>query len=214
MRNKQYLLHVVAAVIVGAAFLCSCAGSPPLAGSATKQPAAAKAAAQTPSTVGGSLASGPFPKEAELSPFARLGLASLSTFELSNGIPVVVRKNSASPVRHISLVIKEMKHAVYKTYGRKGEDIVTMNYQAIDRGGEAEKIDVPAEWAKIDPSPGAHRRFPVSHVPGVQAEGPDVFGVNTFHDVSASIYADDQRSPLRMNSRSQAIVSRPGIPAR
>jgi len=56
--------------------------------------------------IGGPLASGAFPKEAELSQFAREGLASLSTFELSNGIPVVVRKNSASPVRHISLVLR------------------------------------------------------------------------------------------------------------
>jgi zinc protease len=106
MRNKQYLLHVVAAALFGAAFLCSCASSPSKAGSAPKPPAAANPSAQASASFGGSLASGPFPAEAELSPFARRGLASLSTFELSNGIPVVVRKNSASPVRHISLVIR------------------------------------------------------------------------------------------------------------
>ncbi len=60
-----------------------------------------------------------------------------------------------SEVIPFDLAVKEMKHAVYKTYGRKGEDIVTMNYQAIDRGGEAEKIDVPAEWAKIKLKPQA-----------------------------------------------------------
>jgi zinc protease len=63
-------------------------------------------AAKAPAALGGPLASGPFPKEEALSPFAREGLASLSTFELSNGIPVVVRRNSASPVRHISLILR------------------------------------------------------------------------------------------------------------
>lgn len=47
-----------------------------------------------------------FPKESQLDSFAKEGLRSLSSFELSNGIPVVVRKNSASPIRHISLVLR------------------------------------------------------------------------------------------------------------
>ncbi len=45
--------------------------------------------------------------------------------------------------------VADMKKAVYKTYGRKGEEIVTMNYAAIDRGGELTKIEVPAEWSSI-----------------------------------------------------------------
>ncbi len=44
----------------------------------------------------------------------------------------------------------EMKKAIYKSYGKKGEDVVNMNYAAIDRGGAVEKIEIPAEWAKID----------------------------------------------------------------
>jgi len=45
--------------------------------------------------------------------------------------------------------IAHMKKAIYKTYGRKGEDIVKMNYAAIDRGGELTKVEIPAEWSKI-----------------------------------------------------------------
>ncbi|MGB4293298.1 MAG: pyruvate:ferredoxin (flavodoxin) oxidoreductase [Bacteroidales bacterium] len=45
--------------------------------------------------------------------------------------------------------VKEMKDAVKKTYGRKGEDVVKQNYDAIDRGGEVIKVDIPAEWADI-----------------------------------------------------------------
>ncbi|NQV01357.1 MAG: pyruvate:ferredoxin (flavodoxin) oxidoreductase, partial [Bacteroidia bacterium] len=47
------------------------------------------------------------------------------------------------------LAIDEMKFAIKKTYGRKGEEIVKMNHAAIDKGGEVEEINVPAEWAKL-----------------------------------------------------------------
>jgi pyruvate-ferredoxin/flavodoxin oxidoreductase len=43
----------------------------------------------------------------------------------------------------------EMKKAIYKTYGRKGEDVVNMNYAAVDKGGQVEKVEIPAEWADI-----------------------------------------------------------------
>ncbi|MFN8241734.1 MAG: pyruvate:ferredoxin (flavodoxin) oxidoreductase [Bacteroidales bacterium] len=43
----------------------------------------------------------------------------------------------------------EMKKAIYKTYGRKGEAVVNMNYSAIDRGSAVTKIEVPAEWSNI-----------------------------------------------------------------
>lgn len=43
-----------------------------------------------------------------------------------------------------------LKDAVEKTYGRKGENIVTMNQAAVDRGIDAlVKIDVPASWANV-----------------------------------------------------------------
>jgi pyruvate-ferredoxin/flavodoxin oxidoreductase len=47
------------------------------------------------------------------------------------------------------MAVDEMKKAIYKTYGRKGEEIVTMNNAAIDRGGQVEKVEVPAEWADL-----------------------------------------------------------------
>jgi pyruvate-ferredoxin/flavodoxin oxidoreductase len=49
--------------------------------------------------------------------------------------------------------VADMKKAIYKTYGRKGEDIVKMNYAAIDRGGELTEVDIPAEWSKIAVAP-------------------------------------------------------------
>ncbi|MDR2911099.1 MAG: pyruvate:ferredoxin (flavodoxin) oxidoreductase [Bacteroidales bacterium] len=43
----------------------------------------------------------------------------------------------------------EMKKAVYKSYGRKGEKIVNMNYAAIDKGSAVVEVKVPAEWGSI-----------------------------------------------------------------
>jgi pyruvate-ferredoxin/flavodoxin oxidoreductase len=48
------------------------------------------------------------------------------------------------------LAVNEMKDAVEKTYRRKGETVVKMNNDAIDVGADVMKVDIPAEWAKIE----------------------------------------------------------------
>ena len=45
--------------------------------------------------------------------------------------------------------VKEMKKAIIKSYGMKGEEIVKMNHAAIDKGGELTKIEVPKEWKNL-----------------------------------------------------------------
>lgn len=48
------------------------------------------------------------------------------------------------------VAVDEMKKAIYKSYGKKGEDIVNMNYAAVEKGGaEVVKVEVPAEWANL-----------------------------------------------------------------
>ena len=42
-----------------------------------------------------------------------------------------------------------MKKAIEKSYGKKGENVVKMNYAAVDRGGEYIKVEVPADWKDI-----------------------------------------------------------------
>jgi pyruvate-ferredoxin/flavodoxin oxidoreductase len=44
-----------------------------------------------------------------------------------------------------------MKKFIVKSYGRKGEEIVRMNYAAVEQGGEVTEVSVPAEWAKLKP---------------------------------------------------------------
>lgn len=51
------------------------------------------------------------------------------------------------------LAVSEMKKAIVKSYGRKGENIVNMNYAAVDAGGEVQnvlKISIPEEWKGIE----------------------------------------------------------------
>jgi pyruvate-ferredoxin/flavodoxin oxidoreductase len=46
--------------------------------------------------------------------------------------------------------VEEMKKAIVKTFGRKGEDVVNMNKTAVDRGGDVEEIKIPSEWKNIE----------------------------------------------------------------
>jgi pyruvate-ferredoxin/flavodoxin oxidoreductase len=45
--------------------------------------------------------------------------------------------------------VEEMRKFIVKSYGRKGEDIVNMNFAAVDRGGEVHEIKVDKAWAKL-----------------------------------------------------------------
>lgn len=59
--------------------------------------------------------------------------------------------------------VKYLKDAIVKSYGKKGENVVNMNYAAVDRGGEYTKVEVPAEWAEISAkfeTPGKNRLAP------------------------------------------------------
>jgi len=47
--------------------------------------------------------------------------------------------------------VKEMKKFIEKSYGRKGEDVVNMNFAAVTRGGDVKQIAVPAEWKSLKP---------------------------------------------------------------
>ena len=59
-------------------------------------------------------------------------------------------------VMPIDEAIDYMKQAAKKSYGKKGDDVVQMNYKAIDAGVDAvHKVEVPASWANpaADPAP-------------------------------------------------------------
>jgi len=55
-----------------------------------------------------------------------------------------------SEVIPYTTAVDQMKKAIVKSYGRKGEDIVNMNNAAVDRGGNVEEVVIPAEWKNIE----------------------------------------------------------------
>ena len=53
----------------------------------------------------------------------------------------------------VELAVEQMKKAIVKSYGKKGEDVVNMNYAAVDRGGEYKKLDVDPAWKNLPADP-------------------------------------------------------------
>lgn len=48
------------------------------------------------------------------------------------------------------MAVEEMKKAIVKTYGRKGEQVVNMNFAAVEAGGKfVEKVEIPSEWKDL-----------------------------------------------------------------
>ena len=81
-----------------------------------------------------------------------------------------------------------MKKAIVKSYGKKGEHIVNMNYAAVDRGGEYIKVEVPADWKEITAkfeNPNAARLAPafVKEIADVvNAQAGDTLPVSVFNE--------------------------------
>lgn len=48
--------------------------------------------------------------------------------------------------------VDQMKKAIVKDFGKKGEEVVNMNYAAVDRGGAVTKVEVPSDWKKLNAS--------------------------------------------------------------
>ena len=90
--------------------------------------------------------------------------------------------------------IKYMKAAALKSFGKKGEDVVNMNYAAIDKGaGEVIKVDVPASWANAEGELAKHHfegdnKFLIDFVNKVQVPVNAMRGnqipVSTFVDIA------------------------------
>ena len=49
----------------------------------------------------------------------------------------------------VELAVEQMKKAIVKSYGKKGQDVVNMNYAAVDRGCEYKTLAVDPAWANL-----------------------------------------------------------------
>lgn len=64
-------------------------------------------------------------------------------FKISNVIPY-------------DLAVEQMKVFIVKSYGKKGEDVVKKNHQAVDRGCEYVEVPVNPEWANLPDDEAVH----------------------------------------------------------
>ena len=85
------------------------------------------------------------------------------------------------------LAQEQMKKAIVKSYGKKGETIVNMNFAAVDAGGNnVQKIEVPAEWAKIKIGADEVSKRPAfikNIVDVINAQKGDSLPVSTFNGI-------------------------------
>ena len=49
----------------------------------------------------------------------------------------------------VDLAVEQMKKFIVKSYGNKGQDVVDLNYAAVDRGGEYKLLAVDPAWATL-----------------------------------------------------------------
>ncbi|MDR0874715.1 MAG: pyruvate:ferredoxin (flavodoxin) oxidoreductase [Clostridiales Family XIII bacterium] len=57
--------------------------------------------------------------------------------------------------------VKYLKEGIDKSYGKKGQKILDMNYAAVDGGVKGfEKVEIPASWAKVKDAKKAAKKVP------------------------------------------------------
>ncbi|MBO4485679.1 MAG: pyruvate:ferredoxin (flavodoxin) oxidoreductase, partial [Prevotella sp.] len=95
----------------------------------------------------------------------------------------------------VELAVEQMKKFIVKSYGKKGEDVVNMNYAAVDRGDEYKQLAVDPAWAnlpddaeKADEAPA----FVKELVRPINAQAGDLLKVSDFvkHDTVDGSWAN------------------------
>ena len=87
----------------------------------------------------------------------------------------------------VELAVEQMKKFIVKSYGKKGEDVVNMNYAAVDRGGEYKQLAVDPAWANLaddEAKADAAPAFVKELVRPINAQAGDLLKVSDFvkHD--------------------------------
>jgi pyruvate-ferredoxin/flavodoxin oxidoreductase len=85
----------------------------------------------------------------------------------------------------VDLAVEQMKKFIVKSYGRKGEDVVNKNYQAVDRGGEYKKLEIDPAWSNLQVENEADDNAPAfinDVVRPINAQNGDLLPVSAFKD--------------------------------
>ena len=84
----------------------------------------------------------------------------------------------------VDLAIDQMKKFIVKSYGNKGEDVVNMNYAAVDRGGEYKTLSIDPAWASLPADPEVERdepEFISKLVRPINAQNGDLLPVSAYN---------------------------------
>ena len=85
------------------------------------------------------------------------------------------------------LAVQKMKEAIVKSYGKKGENVVNMNYAAVDRGADVIKVEVDPSWTSLsdtDAIANNHPAFIKNVVDVINAQEGDTLPVSAFKDMA------------------------------
>ena len=83
----------------------------------------------------------------------------------------------------VDLAVEQMKKFIVKSYGKKGEDVVNKNYEAVDRGGEYKTLAVDPAWANLPEDEKVVRDEPAfisELVRPINAQNGDLLPVSAF----------------------------------
>ncbi len=85
----------------------------------------------------------------------------------------------------VELAVEQMKKFIVKSYGKKGEDVVNKNYQAVDRGSEYTQLTVDPAWSNLVVEDKAVDNTPAfinDIVRPINAQDGDLLPVSAFKD--------------------------------
>ena len=86
----------------------------------------------------------------------------------------------------VDQAVEQMKEFIVKSYGKKGQDIVDKNYQAVDRGGEYKELPVDAAWANLETAKKVANNDPAfinEIVRPINAQDGDLLKVSAFKGI-------------------------------
>lgn len=91
----------------------------------------------------------------------------------------------------VDLAVEQMKKFIVKSYGKKGEDVVNMNYAAVDRGNEYKILTIDPAWANLPDEPAQKNDDPDfinNLVRPINAQNGDLLPVSAYKGIEDGMW--------------------------
>lgn len=85
----------------------------------------------------------------------------------------------------VELAVEQMKKFIVKSYAKKGQNVVDMNFAAVDRGNEYHRLEVDPAWASLEDNqkhPEGVPQFITDVVNKINGQEGDLIPVSAFAD--------------------------------